>query len=131
MLLWKIEPVARLDDPRWQDCIRWKLVIVRAETSALAIIAAERQLGNPDRQIGNESPASRTGLGDEKLYWVRRIDPGDMPEDALDDESSPKVLLALPLDPVHILREIRKEQREPCAQPAARNVPPHTDRAFD
>lgn len=73
--LWIIEAVAAPNDSRWQGRQIWDQLVVRAPTSGLARLAAERwaltQLGN--QRIGNESPSPRAGLLDEKLYWARRV----------------------------------------------------------
>jgi hypothetical protein len=98
MALWKIEPVARPDDPRWQDYRRWREIVVRADSAALAVVQAARELGTPEPQIGNESPAGRTGLEDVKLYRVRPVSDDDLVPGVTREGPSPRVLLAVPDD---------------------------------
>ena len=38
MSLWKIEPVAQPDDPRWLSHRMWNEVIVRADSAGLSLI---------------------------------------------------------------------------------------------
>ena len=72
---WMIEPVASLDDSRWQDRPIWR-VLVTAPISSLALQAAEAW-ANPRgaAQIGNESDSPLAGFADEKLYRVREVPP--------------------------------------------------------
>jgi hypothetical protein len=72
---------------------------VRADSAALAVLQAARELGTPEPQIGNESPTGRTGLEDVKLYRVRPIGDDDLPADIARDGPSPRVLLAVPDEP--------------------------------
>lgn len=81
MPLWKIVPNATADDPRWLDFPRWQEVIVRADTAGEAVLNAANELGRQRRQVGNESPTNATGLEDEKLYTVHRLDVDDTPGD--------------------------------------------------
>ena len=128
MPLWKILPVARADDPRWQDCVHWRVIVVDAETAIMAVLAAAEELGAPDRQIGNESPAGRTGIEDEKLYHVSLLEPDALPPEALEPTTQPKVLLAIPQEAIHVRRAIRKGEHLPGTEPGGRTVPPHTSR---
>jgi hypothetical protein len=71
---WKLTPVASPDDPRWQGRRIWREVFVEAPSAAFARqFAAEWELANRLRQIGNESPSPKSGFEDEKLYWARRV----------------------------------------------------------
>ncbi|MBU0723359.1 MAG: hypothetical protein KJ904_10230 [Alphaproteobacteria bacterium] len=81
MPLWKIVPTANAGDTRWLDYRRWQEVIVRADTSAQAVLLASTELGRPNGHVGNESPTNMNGLEDEKLYAVQRLEGEDMPGD--------------------------------------------------
>jgi hypothetical protein len=71
---WKLTPVASPDDPRWQGRAIWSEVIVEAPSAAFARqFAADWELADRLRHIGNESPSPKSGFEDEKLYWVRRV----------------------------------------------------------
>lgn len=75
MPLWRIEPVARPDDPRWQGRRIWREVIVRARNAAFArVIAAELERDPRYPPTGNESLSFTSGFDDEKLYWVSQLD---------------------------------------------------------
>ena len=77
MALWRIYPVAAAEDSRWQGRQRWEEVIVRASSPAFARIVASRLEGQTPRfSLGNESHSHRSGLVDDKLYWVRRLSDG-------------------------------------------------------
>lgn len=82
MTLWAIVAVAGKDDPRWLDYPAWDELVVRAPTAAAArLVAAEFERRHaPDDAIGNESPACSSGVADDKLYQVRRLDPAAAPE---------------------------------------------------
>jgi hypothetical protein len=76
--LWKLEPKARPDDPRWQDYPIWRQVIVRASTAAEArALAAELEV-TPEGTSGNESISHGSRLADEKMYSCVQIDPEDV-----------------------------------------------------
>lgn len=77
MPIWKIEPVADPDDPRWLDHTRWDAVTVRADSAGTALATAARDLYGPGMQVGNETSPERSGFEDVKLYRVRRIRGGD------------------------------------------------------
>jgi len=71
MQLWKIEPVARADDPRWLNHPRFAHVVVRAETAAEArLLAASGENSGAPAAVGNETHGDVAGLSDEKLYRV-------------------------------------------------------------
>lgn len=71
MGLWLIEPVAESDDPRWQDRLQFRRVVVRAATPAFARFLAG-PLDTPDRalQFGQQNAHLGSGFKDEKLYRV-------------------------------------------------------------
>lgn len=71
MGLWMIEPVADSDDPRWQDRLQFRQVVVRAATPAFARLLAA-PLDTPDRalQFGQQNAQLGSGFKDEKLYRV-------------------------------------------------------------
>ncbi len=76
MHLWKIEPVAEADDPRWLDHRMWREVVVRAETAGealnLARVMDEMKMRDV-ATVGNESQALTSGIGDDKLYGIKRL----------------------------------------------------------
>ena len=82
MPLWLIEPVARPEDPIWQDREQYARVVARASTPALARIMAER-LDRPgsDARTGFQYPGRASGFTNEKLYRVRSYDDGAMVSD--------------------------------------------------
>src|SRR5699024_3732004 len=95
MALWRIYPVAAPEDSRWQGRQRWEEVIVRASSPAFARIVASRLDGQRPRfSLGNESHSHRSGLVDEKLYWVRRVSDGQA--DGYDPLGPADVLAARP-----------------------------------
>ena len=71
MGLWVLEPVADSDDPRWQDRLQFRRVVVRAATPAFARFLAG-PLDTPDRplQFGQQDAQLGSGFRDEKLYRV-------------------------------------------------------------
>ncbi|PIW26532.1 MAG: hypothetical protein COW30_14615 [Rhodospirillales bacterium CG15_BIG_FIL_POST_REV_8_21_14_020_66_15] len=96
MPLWRLTPVARLDDPRWLDHPVWADVVVRAPTAGAAIHEAERMAledAGGAMPMGNESLTFQSGFRDEKLYAVRRLDP--VAEPALSPEGATEVLRAV------------------------------------
>jgi hypothetical protein len=108
---WKLTPVAAPGDPRWQGRAIWSEVIVEAPTAAFARqFAAEWELNDRLRHVGNESPSPKSGFQDEKLYWVRRL-PDDGRELGAADGASPVLRavkmaeradeLATPSGPLH------------------------------
>lgn len=72
--MWMIYPVAWPEDPRWQGRDIWDHVIVRAPSAAMARVQAAK-LDRPKvvNRLGNETLSFRSGLEDERLYWVRRL----------------------------------------------------------
>ena len=98
MSLWMIEPVAPRGDSRWLDFPQWSEVAVRAATAAQARVLAgkmEKRMFADTTPVGNESHPFRSGFEDEKLYHVRRLKPGELPEAA--SEGPPEVLHARPV----------------------------------
>lgn len=74
MPMWTIYPVAGPADPRWQGRTIWDRVIVRAPTAAMArVLAAKLDRPRVPHRMGNETHCFRSGLEDERLYWVRRL----------------------------------------------------------
>ena len=98
MRIWKIIPVATERDPHWQDRRIWREVIVRAETASLArLLAAKLDQDGDSAGMGNETPGTRSGFDDEKLYWVTELDTGAV--SPADLNGPPGVLRAEPLPP--------------------------------
>ena len=77
MTIWKIEPVARADDPRWISGPRHERVFVRADTAAQARLYAGKALAPNPVVVGNESAQQPTPFEDEKLYQVTRSSAND------------------------------------------------------
>lgn len=74
MPLWRIYPVAGLQDPRWEGRCIWKDVVVRAPSAAMArLVAAAMERDLDIRMRGDERLCFRSGFQDEKIYWVVRI----------------------------------------------------------
>src|SRR3546814_19941966 len=74
MPLWKIYPVAGLQDPRWVGRCIWKDVVVRAPSAAMArLVAAAMDRDLDIRLSGAERLCFRIGFHDEKTYWVSLI----------------------------------------------------------
>lgn len=94
MPLWRLVPVAAAEDSRWLDYERWAEVVVRAPSASKARLIAANTLSGPSDRIGNESPAERTGLEDEKLYRAERKDAADVDAAA---EGPDEVIRAVPL----------------------------------
>lgn len=81
MTLWLITPSSGPDDTRWLDFPIWTEVTVRASSPARARLLAARmeaEMTADDTPVGNEAPGFRSAFEDEKLYWVRRLSPGDV-----------------------------------------------------
>ncbi len=75
MKLWKLTPIARPDDTRWQDFPIFAEVVVRAETAAMARAqAAPLESDGGDPPSGNESLSHGSRLADEKMYLCQEID---------------------------------------------------------
>lgn len=71
MPLWRIEAVADVDDPAWQDRAQWEWVVVRAASPAFARVLATA-LDTPEEvnRYGVENPNLGSGFSSEKLYRV-------------------------------------------------------------
>jgi len=83
MTLWKLLPAAPEGSSYWLDHRVWKEVVVRATSAAEArLVAAEMERRQADDHVpvGNESHSFRSGFEDEKLYWVKRLNPDDEPD---------------------------------------------------
>lgn len=89
MALWVIEPVARPEDPIWQDRQQWSRVVVRAPTAALARVVAE-PLDRPNYEArpGFQYPGRASGFLNEKIYRVRPCN-----DNTLEPDGPPAVLL--------------------------------------
>ncbi|WP_022729029.1 hypothetical protein [Fodinicurvata sediminis] len=89
--MWMIYPVAWPEDSRWQGRAIWDRVIVRAPSAAMARVkAAKLDRPKEERRMGNETLCFRSGLEDERLYWVRRLKE-DEAQVYLDTETAPQV----------------------------------------
>lgn len=97
MPLWKIEPAASPDDPRWLDHEMWREVVVRAPTAALARLEAGKLESDPVvPPTGNELPSSRTAFEDEKLYQVKLLEPASA-DSMIENSGAPAIVHAEPL----------------------------------
>lgn len=91
MALWLFTPVAAPDDPRWLNHPRFSRIVVRADTAALARLAAtEWELPTDTEAVGNESHGNIAGAMDEKLYSVSPL-PAEESE-GLEPDGAPAVL---------------------------------------
>lgn len=82
MALWRIEAVADVDDPVWQDRAQWQWVIVRAASPAFArTLATGLDTPSDTNRYGVENPNLGSGFSSEKLYRVVRDTSGQY-EDA-------------------------------------------------
>ena len=88
-MLWKLEPIARPDDPRWQDFPVWRQVLVRAANAAEARALAAELEATPAQTSGNESVSYGSRLSDEKMYRCIQVHPDDA---GLPVEGEPGVL---------------------------------------
>lgn len=95
--LWRIHPVAQPTDSRWQGRRIWAEVIVRAQSAAMARLIASK-LDEPPvpSRIGNETLCFRSGIEDEKLYWVRRLSTDEAFRHEKEDRGA-GVIAAVPL----------------------------------
>lgn len=99
MPLWRIEAVADVDDPVWQDRVQWEWVVVRAASPAFArTLATGLDTPSNSNRYGVENPNFGSGFSSEKLYWVVRDATGQY------DESGPDGVVAesrrrRPVDP--------------------------------
>lgn len=95
MALWKFTPVAVADDPQWLDFERWSEVVVRADSLGMALTVATHGLGDAEHPPGNESPSGSTGIGNEKLYRVDRIDPSDLSGTQVESDGPAEIVRAV------------------------------------
>lgn len=85
MPLWRIEAVADMDDPAWQDRAQWDWIVVRAASPAFArTIASTLDTPSETYGYGIENPNLGSGFFSEKLYRVVPEPPGRYEEAGLD-----------------------------------------------
>lgn len=71
MPLWRIEAVADMDDPVWQDRAQWEWVIVRAASPAFArTMATGLDTPSEIHRYGVQNRDLGSGFSSEKLYNV-------------------------------------------------------------
>lgn len=94
MAIWRLEPKAAPDDPRWLDHEIWQEVIVRAPSSGMArLVAAELERDPKQPPAGNESESFQSGFEDDKLYTVRPHNEGEA--QSVDADAKPCILRAV------------------------------------
>lgn len=82
MPVWRLTPIADVDDGRWQGSDIWSEVLVQADSAAGArIVAAELDTPEIPAATQPNTPFARSRFADEKLYRVDRVDPADLPDD--------------------------------------------------
>ncbi|MEX2631412.1 MAG: hypothetical protein WD341_15870 [Tistlia sp.] len=91
MTIWKIEAVARPDDPRWVAGPRYERVFVRADTAAQARLCAGKALAPNPGIVGNESAQQPTPFEDAALYRVVRSSANDAGV-AVSEEGEPALI---------------------------------------
>lgn len=91
MTIWKIEAVARADDPRWQAGPRYEQLFVRAPTPAEARICAGKALAPNPVVVGNENAEQPSPFEDAMLYQVTRSSATDAGI-AVSEEGEPAVI---------------------------------------
>lgn len=97
--MWMIYPVAWPEDSRWQGRTIWDHVVVRAPTASMARVqAAKLDRPRAPHGLGNETHCFRSGLEDERLYWVRHLTDDEASGDTNEKSSSQEsgVLAAIP-----------------------------------
>lgn len=72
MTIWRMEAVARPDDPRWMAGPRYERIYVRAGSPAEARLCAGKTLAPNPAAIGNESAEQPSPFEDATLYKVAR-----------------------------------------------------------
>ena len=82
MPLWRLSPIARIDDPHWLDREIWREIIVEAPTPAAARVAATDWVQPRPRSPEERNLGGNTGFEDEKLYRVDELSPEDVPPEA-------------------------------------------------
>lgn len=85
MPLWRLEPNARLHDPRWQDHEFRQPVLVDADSPALARQKATKWYIGRHPEKGSKGQFARSAFEDEKLYRVERIDVSPYNTETLED----------------------------------------------
>jgi|APTNR8051073442_1049403.scaffolds.fasta_scaffold01308_17 hypothetical protein len=71
MPLWRIEAVADMDDPVWQDRAQWEWVIVRAASPAFArTLATDLDTPSGVNRYGVQNSNLGSAFSSEKLYHV-------------------------------------------------------------
>ncbi|WP_026987537.1 hypothetical protein [Fodinicurvata fenggangensis] len=86
--MWMIYPVTWPEDSRWQGRTIWDHVVVRAPTASMARVqAAKLDRPRAPHGLGNETHCFRSGLEDERLYWVRHLT-DDEASDYTNDETT-------------------------------------------
>ncbi|SMF72482.1 hypothetical protein SAMN06265365_13025 [Tistlia consotensis] len=91
MTIWKLEAVARPDDPRWQAGPRYERLYVRAGTPAEARICAGKALAPNPAVVGNENAEQPGPFEDAALYRVTRSSANDAGV-AASEEGEPAVI---------------------------------------
>ena len=74
MPLWRLEPNARLHDPRWLDHEFRQPILVDAANPARARRKATQWYIERHQRDGDRGQFDRSAFEDEKLYKVERID---------------------------------------------------------
>ncbi|MBK1698106.1 hypothetical protein [Rhodovibrio salinarum] len=78
MPLWRFIPVADPRDSRWQDRQIRDGLVVRAPSSTMARVIADREVPSAVHgSVGNETRSFRGGFADANLYWVQRVSPDE------------------------------------------------------
>lgn len=91
MPLWKLQPNARLHDPRWLDHHFRQPIVVEARDQAHARHkAAEWEHESAGEELRNGDAIHRSAFHDEKLYTVQPID-----EDSYNPETQGALLETL------------------------------------
>ncbi len=85
MPLWRIEAVADVDDPVWQDRAQWEWVVVRAASPAFArTLATGLDTPSDVHRYGVENANLGSGFSSEKLYRVMQDTSGAYEEQGPD-----------------------------------------------
>ena len=91
MPLWKLQPIATLHDPRWQDHEFRQAILVEARTAAQARNEAARwELKSARPAKRNGDPVRKSAFMDEKLYQAVQLR-----EDAIDPQIREEMLFNL------------------------------------
>lgn len=82
MPIWRLTPVADVDDGRWQDSEIWSEVLVQAGSAAGArVVAADLDTPEIPKATQPNTTFVRSRFADEKLYRVDRVAPADLPDE--------------------------------------------------